>query len=197
MGRKDLSMNSMFLSFFSRLTLVLTLCFLVDSIVVNAQESGVTAVGKVSFVSDAPLERIEASSKNLKGAIQVPNKAFAFSVPVSSFQGFNSDIQRTHFLENYMLEKKYPTISFKGKWIEDVDISKPGSYEVRAKGILNIHGIEKERIIKGVMEVTKTDVFIKSTFQVPLSDHSITIPKVVYQKISDEIEVTMEIGFKK
>lgn len=176
------------------------LCFgiaLLFSGILSGQKTEFESVGKVTFVSEAPLERIEAASKNLKGILQPESKAFAFSVAVNSFQGFNSDVQRTHFLENYMLEKKFPTISFKGKWIESIDLDSKGIHNVRAKGILSVHGVPKERIINGKMEITDTDIVIRSDFQVPLADHDIKIPKVVYQKISDEINISMEIRFKK
>ena len=50
-----------------------------------------------------------------------------------SFQGFNSPLQKEHFNENYVESDKFPDASFKGKVIEDVDLSKDGTYEVRAK----------------------------------------------------------------
>jgi len=125
-----------------------------------AQEDAITSTGSVRFVSEAPLERIAAASTQLKGALQPPTKAFAFSIPVGTFMGFNSDIQRTHFLENYMEHKKFPQATFVGKIIEDVPFDVPGSYPVRAKGQLNIHGIAKERIIKGTLEVTPSGIRI-------------------------------------
>ena len=58
--------------------------------------------GKVSFLSEAPLELIKAASDKLKGAIDKTQNTFAFAVDIHSFKGFNSDLQREHFHENYM-----------------------------------------------------------------------------------------------
>src|SRR5438128_363339 len=89
--------------------------------------------GIVRFHSDAPQELIRAESGKLRGALDPEKKAFAFRIYMSSFQGFNSPLQREHFNENYMETPKYPEAQFQGKIIEDVDISKDGEYEVRAK----------------------------------------------------------------
>ena len=60
---------------------------------------------------------------------------------------------------------------------------------MRAKGILNIHGISQERIIKSELAVRNGHIFIRSNFTVLLADHNIPIPKVVKDKLSSEINV--------
>ncbi len=148
--------------------------------------------GKVSFKSDAPLEMIEAKSGKLRGAIDPDKQTFAWTVDVKTFDGFNSPLQREHFNENYMESKKYPKASFTGKIIESIDFQKDGKYSVRAKGQLNIHGVEQERIIKSQLEVAGNKIRLQATFTVPLNDHNITVPKVVYQKIAEEIAVSVD-----
>ena len=151
--------------------------------------------GTVSISSEAPLEIIKAQSHSLRGVINPTTKAFAFTVNINSFQGFNSDIQRTHFLENYMEQKKYPQATFSGKLIEEIPFNAPGSYPVRAKGELEVHGVRKERIIRGTLVITNGGAFITATFTVPVADHGIAIPKIVKQKIAEEINVSINIEF--
>lgn len=145
--------------------------------------------GKISFRSEAPMELIKASSNSLVGLMDTVKKNFSFKVPISSFEGFNSRTQREHFNENYMQTEQYPEASFKGKLIEDIDFSKDGIYTVRAKGILNIHGVEKERILKSDLTIKNKIISLRSNFTVLLSDHNIPIPKVVHQKLANEIKV--------
>ena len=154
-------------------------------------ESGIYEIkdGSVYFKSDAPLELIEARSSKLKGLIDVEKQTFAFSVPSESFEGFNSALQREHFNENYIESDKYPKSTFSGKIIEKINLSKDGEYVVRAKGKLTIHGIEQERIIRSTITVKKGAVSIHSAFTVLLQEHNITIPRVVHQKIAEEISV--------
>lgn len=148
--------------------------------------------GRISFRSNAPLEIIEARSSRLRGVIDPANQQFAWSVDISSFDGFNSPLQREHFNENYMESSKHPNATFTGKVIEKINFEQDGSYPVRAKGKLLIHGVEQERIIKGTLEVKGRKLRIQAAFSVPLTDHNISIPKIVHQKIAEEIAVTVE-----
>jgi hypothetical protein len=121
--------------------------------------------------------------------MDIDKKIFSFSIPMRSFQGFNSPLQKEHFNENYVESDKFSQASFKGKIIEDQDLTTDGTYELRAKGILTIHGISQERIIKSEVTVNNKLITLKSSFSVLLSDHNIPIPKVVYQKLANEIKV--------
>lgn len=147
--------------------------------------------GKVSFISQAPLETIEASSDQLKGLLDAAG-SFAFTVPLYSFKGFNSPLQREHFNENYMESDVFPNAVFTGKVIDLPDLGVDGSYTARAKGKFQVHGVEQERIIPIQLIVKEDQIKITSRFQVLLSEHHIAIPMVVYQKISEEIAVTVE-----
>ena len=152
--------------------------------------------GKIFFRSDAPLEIIEAQSEHLEGVLDISTNSFAFSVRNSSFEGFNSPLQQEHFYENYMETDHYATSTFSGKILDPIDLNKEGEYIVRAKGILQIHGVSQERIIKSKLTVLTDRLTISSQFTVPLQDHKITIPRIVYQKIAEEIQVTVEAEFK-
>jgi polyisoprenoid-binding protein YceI len=149
--------------------------------------------GTIHFLSNAPLELIEAESDKLDGAMRNEDHTFAFTVPIKSFEGFNSALQREHFLENYLESDKISNAKFTGKIIEKIDLTKPGTYEVRVKGNLTIHGIAKERIIRGTLITDGTDINISSKFEVELDDHGIRIPRIVYQKIAESIIVTVNV----
>lgn len=148
--------------------------------------------GSIAFRSDAPLELIKASSNELAGLFDTNTKKFAFRIKVNSFDGFNSALQKEHFNENYMESNTFPYASFDGKVIEDVDYSKAGVYNVRAKGNLIVHGITQERIIKVEITVKPQGISVKSNFTVMLADHNITIPKVVHEKLASEIKVEVK-----
>ncbi|MFN0013263.1 MAG: YceI family protein [Saprospiraceae bacterium] len=148
--------------------------------------------GTVTFTSDAPLEVIQAQSNKLRGILDTERKTFAWTVDIATFEGFNNPLQRNHFNENYLETEQHVKASFAGKIIEEIDFQNDGSYLVRAKGKLSIHGIEQERIIKGSLELRDGKIRVQAFFTVPLTDHAITIPKVVYQKIAEEIAVSVE-----
>jgi polyisoprenoid-binding protein YceI len=164
----------------------IVVCFLIK---VEAQNKFATNNGEIRFSSKAQLELIKAASNKLQGVIDPATNKFAFLVNMQSFQGFNSNLQRNHFNVNYVESEKFPSAKFSGKIIEQVDFSQDNTTEVRAKGELDIHGLKQTRIIKAKITIKGNQLTIESHFTVLLSDHSITIPKIVSQKIATEIEV--------
>lgn len=143
----------------------------------------------MSFTSDAELELIEAASDKVQGLIDPSNNTFAFTVDIKTFEGFNSALQREHFNEKYMESDKFPRAVFSGKIIEPVDLTADGTYDIRAKGALDIHGQKQTRIIKSKVTVSKGVLDLEARFFVPLADHDISIPTIVSQKIATEIKV--------
>lgn len=156
-----------------------------------------TSTGTVSFTSDAPLELIKASSPQLRGLIDNEKKTFSFKVAYESFEGFNSGLQREHFNEKYMESDRFSEASFSGRLPDNTDLSIEGSHVVNVKGVLNIHGVEKERIIKCNVTVSNDMLHFESKFTVALVDHNINIPKIVTQKIATEIYVEVKGDLKR
>lgn len=144
---------------------------------------------EMTFTSNAELELITATSTRVQGLIDPVANTFAFTVEMKTFQGFNSALQREHFNEKYIESEKYPRASFSGKIIEPIDFNTEGSYDVRAKGELEIHGQKQTRIIKAKVTINGGTLYLESRFFVPLSDHAISIPTIVSQKIATEIDV--------
>jgi hypothetical protein len=174
----------------------LTLILAVISLVVHGQQKYAIEKGRIYFTSNAQLELIKASSEAPQGLLDPANNQFAFTVDIKTFQGFNSALQREHFNEKYLESEKFSKARFSGKIIESIDFTTNGSYDVRAKGDFEIHGVKQTRIIKSKLTVRDGQVEIESRFMVPLSDHNITIPNIVSQKIATEIEVDFRATMK-
>lgn len=149
--------------------------------------------GTILFRSEAQQELIKASSSDLIGLLDIQKKTFIFKVIIRTFHGFNSALQQEHFNEKYLESEKFPEAYFNGKIIEDADLSVDGTYDLRAKGKLQIHGVEMERIIRSKAVVKNNIITIESQFSILLSDHSIKIPKIVHEKIASEIIVVIKI----
>lgn len=162
----------------------------------NAQNKYSVDKGRINFTSNAQLELIQATSDKVQGLIDLSTQQFAFTVDVKSFVGFNSELQREHFNEKYMESEKFPKARFSGKIIEPVDFTADNSYDIRAKGDLEIHGQKQTRIIKSKITIKNGLINVASSFNVPLSDHNIAIPNIVSQKIATEIEVEFNASFK-
>jgi len=165
---------------------LITYLFLNFIVCLNAQIYS-TNLASVKFLSNAPLEIIKAESDQLKGAINLKNKTFAFKIFIKSFDGFNSPLQKEHFYENYLEVRSYPESIFKGKILENIDITETKSY--RAKGILTIHGVSKEVILDVSISPSNNGLSFSSKFDVDLKDYKIELPRIVYQKIAETINV--------
>ncbi len=172
------------------------LLYFLLSVLTSRSQVFVCKDGLIKFTSEAPLELIKAQSSKASGALDCSNKNVLFMISIESFDGFNSSLQKEHFRENYMETNKFPTATFKGKIIEDLDFNKNGTYNVRAKGIFTIHGVEKEKIVKVKVVVKEKTIEVETSFEVALEDHNINIPKVVNQKIASMITVELKAAMK-
>lgn len=150
-----------------------------------------TREGNVRFFSTTPIEDIEAQNHQTT-ALLTADGAFAFRVPVLGFR-FEKALMEEHFNENYLESHTYPNGSFEGSIDNFSDALKDGEpHDVLAKGILSIHGVEKEREIPSKVRWNGMGWMIESVFNVAPADHDINIPKVVRNKIAPTIEVTVD-----
>lgn len=174
------------------------LLFLVLPVVLLAQEPVRWRMSRslISFVSEAPLERISATNTRAAGVIEIATRSFAVQVPVVEFQGFNAPLQREHFNENYMVSTTWPNITFAGRIIESIDLAVPGRYIARAKGDLVVHGVTRERIVPCEIVVTNEGIRVTSNFDVALDEHGIRIPRVVQQKVAPVVAVKVDVLFR-
>jgi len=145
--------------------------------------------GEIAFTSNAALEIIKANSKSIRGIIDLTDYKFAIKVPIKSFTGFNTELQREHFNENYLESDAYPNAIFAGKFIETIDFQTDGTYEINTIGDLEMHGVKQNRIIKIKIIIKNGIIAVGTKFKVLLTDHNIQIPKIVNQKIATEIDV--------
>ena len=152
--------------------------------------------GTVSFTSSANFETIKGSSTDVKGTVDAAKRTFSFSIPLTSFQGFINPQQKKHFNEKFVESPKYPESFFKGKIIEDVNLAVPGTYSVRGKGMLSLHGVEKERIIDAKVTVSAGQIAIDSKFTIPVEDHGIKVSKMNSLAIAKVVNVAVKLVLK-
>lgn len=171
--------------------------FLISSSVCAQKGALYEGKGDVSFISIAPVETIEATSSQLKGIINLEENTFAFSFQVSSFEGFNSPLQKEHFNEHFLETAAYPKSTFVGKMIVLSECDEGCEIEILTKGKLTIHGITKVVSIP-VLFIKKGDkIEAVSQFDVLLADYNIDIPLILEAKISPVINIGVTIKFDK
>lgn len=164
-------------------------CFF--SLFIHAQSLFEMSGGTISFESEALLENIKATSSQARGIVNITQNTFAFSVEINSFKGFNSDLQKEHFNENYLESDIFTKSTFTGKLIDKFDPTK-ATQTIRSKGQLEIHGIKQERIISVTLVKSGNNYTLTADFNVLLADHGISVPRIVNQKIAEIIFVSIK-----
>jgi polyisoprenoid-binding protein YceI len=162
---------------------------------VGQAQTYMTTAGKVQFFSDAPLEDISAVNSNVSSLINILTDSIFVRMKNTGFV-FKNALMQEHFNENYMESTKYPHDSFKGKMNQKIDYSKDGSYPVSATGKLTIHGVEKSETINGTLIVKNGVIHLDSEFIIHTGTFKIEIPKLLFEKIAEEIKVTLSADYK-
>jgi len=145
---------------------------------------------EISFFSSSPIENIEAVNKASKPILNTSTGDIQVRVVMRGFQ-FEKALMQEHFNENYVESEKYPDAIFKGKINEKIDYATDSVIKVTVTGILNMHGVEKEKTIEGTLNVKGKQVLITGKFMIHLADHNIKIPNVVVKNIAEDVEVTI------
>ena len=149
----------------------------------------------VRFYSEAPVENIEAVNMQSSSIFDLQTGKIAFSIPIREFH-FDKKLMREHFNENYLESDKFPNATFQGK-ITNFDINKTTLQPAIAKGLITIHGVERDIEIPGEIQASTNYLKIKAKFNVTLEDYDVKIPSIVYYNISEIVEVTILFDYAK
>ncbi len=171
--------------------IILLVFIAIISLNLYAQDIQQSKAINVKFFSSAPLEDIEAITKNGTSVLTLSKNEFFFLVPIKSFS-FKSSLMQEHFNENYMESDKYPDARFSGKINETIDWKKDGTYPVTVTGKLSIHGVNKERTINGTVIIKNGIISIQSKFDVSCKEHEIKIPSMMTEKIAEVVAVSVD-----
>ena len=149
--------------------------------------------GEIKFYSEELLEDITAINKKVNSVFDSESGQIVFSIPMTDFN-FEKSLMQEHFNEKYIESDKFPKSTFKGKITGyEVDRRNPNAF---AEGELEIHGVKQNIKVPGSLDFVDDKVVIHSVFIVKLIDYNIKVPKLMFQKIAEEIEVTVNIEYK-
>ncbi len=156
---------------------------------------------KVRFISDAPLEDFEGvtnridgflflAGEGLGGETDLRESEFYFEVDLASLDT-GMGLRNRHMRENYLEVEEYPYATFSGR-VTSLRTSGSGRYRAVARGSFSVHGIEREREIECSVEASGQPLRVQCAFQVLLSDHDIPIPKLMFMKIDEVMELDLD-----
>jgi NTP pyrophosphatase (non-canonical NTP hydrolase) len=149
--------------------------------------------GTIKFYSEELLEDITAINKKVKSAFNSESGQIVFSVPITAFV-FDKSLMQEHFNEKYLESEKYPKATFQGT-LSDYEVNQPNA-DVRAEGELEIHGVKNKIKVQGSLDFMNNGLKVYTVFIIRLADYKISIPKLMFQNIAEEIEVTVDIDYK-
>lgn len=170
------------------------LAFVALASAATAQSKYFTKTGHVSFYSDGPMEKILAHNYKATSVVDASTGAMEFAMLMKAFE-FEKALMQEHFNENYVESGKFPKATFKGKVenIGSINFAKDGTYNVKVKGDMTIHGVTKAVETDGKFIVKGGVISAKSEFNIKLADYGIQIPGAVTGKIAETVKITVNV----
>jgi len=151
--------------------------------------------GSITFFSSATIEDITATTVKSGSVIDLSKRQIVFSVPINTFE-FDKSLMKEHFNEKYMESEKFPKAVYSGTF-SGFDPSIKGKQNASSNGSLTIHGVKKQVKLSGTLEMNDDTMWLESTFIVKLEDYEVKIPKVLWQNIAEQVEVTVKFQYVK
>lgn len=155
----------------------------------------------VKFISEAPIENFEGVSNNIDGYLFFNGEDFTngsslyFEVDLRTIDT-GIGLRNRHMRENYLETDKFPIASFKGE-ISALEKTEENIYKVRVTGEMSIHGLTKKHEIEGTIKKDNNNIEIITKFDVNLNDHKIEVPKLMFFKINEIMDLRLNFFMKK
>jgi len=158
----------------------------------------------VRFTSDAPLDDFQGITDRIDGFLflqgdgldgesDLAASQFYFEVDLASLDT-GIGLRNRHMRDNYLETDLHPFASMDGRVVR-LDQAGPGRYTATVRGVFTVHGVERQR----EMECTgirtgegREGLHVTCGFDVVLSDHQIPIPKLMFMKIDEIMEVDLD-----
>lgn len=166
---------------------------------VNAQDKQFTKTGKINFDATAPKspENIDGINKSVICVLDTKSGAMQFAVMMKGFE-FDRALMQEHFNENYVESNKFPKAEFKGTVTNNasVNYAKDGTYPVKVKGKLTMHGETKDVEADGKISIAGGKVAANADFSVPLEEYKISIPQLVADKVAKNAKIKVDCALE-
>jgi polyisoprenoid-binding protein YceI len=163
---------------------------------------------QASFFSTTPLEDITGVSNDVKGNVTFSVNDFStlngkVSISIASLKT-GIDLRDEHLRSaNWLDAETYPEAVFEVKKVNDIEVLDPNKLKAKISGNFSTHGVTKEVIADATVtyldesEETKSRapgdlIGVQAKFNIVLSEFDVD-NKVLGQKVSDEIEISVNI----
>lgn len=156
-----------------------------------------TRNGKISFFSTTAVEDIKAQNTEVVSFLDTQKGELRFQVLIKGFIFPKAAMQQHFNSKQYMYSDSFPQASFKGSIINlmEVNFAKDGTYKVKVKGDLTMHGVTKPVVAEGTISIAGGAASANAVFKVNREDYKIIVPAFTSSKIAKTIEITIDCKY--
>jgi polyisoprenoid-binding protein YceI len=169
------------------------------SVCAIGQSRYLTKTGLLAFEASVPsFEEVAAKNNSVTVILNTENGDFAALALVKAFR-FKNALMEEHFNENYAESDSHPKATFKGK-IENfnVDSLSQNDSALSIEGSLTFHGVAKDiKAFSLTLKMVADKIVLSGRFKVLVSDFNIEIPKIIKNKLSEEVSIVFEFELDK
>jgi hypothetical protein len=161
-----------------------------------AQDTYRTQAGQIQFDASTPLEDIFAVNDQVNAAVK-DNGEIAVLLLVEEFE-FKRKLMQEHFNENYIESEKYPKAYFAGivaSFDTDSLSGEPRIFELN--GDLTLHGVTRPITTELHISREGESISIRTEFTIRTEDYGIRVPRLLFKKIAEEIQVQVTASLDK
>lgn len=153
-----------------------------------------TKTGKINFdatTASSP-EKIEGVNRTATCVVDTKTGNLQFALLMKGFE-FERALMEEHFNENYVESHKFPKAEFKGAISDNeaVNYSKDGTYTIKVKGKLTMHGETKDVETDGKLVIQNGKITATADFNVLLADFKVSIPGLVADKVAKTAKISV------
>lgn len=145
----------------------------------------------ISFHSEEPIENIDALCTTANIILSAASNDLQIGMTMTNFK-FKNSLMEEHFNENYLESSKYPRCIFKGKINEQVDYTKNGETKVTVSGKLYLHGVTKDVLVSGAINISNGELQLQAKFPIRVADYNIQVPSMYIKNIAEVVDVTFK-----
>lgn len=154
----------------------------------------------VKFISDAPVEDFEGVTENIDGYLVYKDDSWTsgselyFEVDLRTLDT-GIGLRNRHMREDYLHTETYPYAKFRGRIAKATPSGK--NVAVQVSGEMHIHGKKKKMNASGTLTPSGNTLRIETKFEVNLEDHDIEVPKFMFLKISEIMQLVLDFHLTK
>jgi polyisoprenoid-binding protein YceI len=168
----------------------ITLLILCLATSITAQGKYKTKTASITFEASVPsYEEVKGTNENVSAILNTDTGEFASLALVTGFR-FKVALMEEHFNENYLESTVFPKAIFKGKLDGFLmsDVSEEIS-EYTLKGSITIHGVTQPLEAQVKVKIVNDVIELATEFILKPEQFNIKIPKIVSNKIAEEVFV--------